>query len=327
MRWKILIVTLTGLATALPWAATAQQSNVPIVGFLHNASPRPFENLVAQFRHGLGEIGFVEGQNVKIEYRWAEGYNERLPALTAELLRLQVNVIAVPGNTPGALAAKTATSTIPIVFAVGADPIKQGFVASFNKPAGNMTGVTFLSAQIVAKRMQLLHGLVPMVTVIGLLINPANPVAEADTKEAEEAARSLGLKLDVVKASSESEIDGAFGVLKEHGVGMLLVGGDAFLGGSVTQIASLSLRHRIPSSFVRREFPAAGGLMSYGADFADIYRKVGAYVGRILKGEKPAELPVLQPTTFELVINLKTAKALGLDVPWHLQQIADEVIE
>jgi putative tryptophan/tyrosine transport system substrate-binding protein len=324
MNRREFITLLGGAAATWPLAARAQQPMVPVIGFL-DATTRGGPDF-AGFRQGLSESGFVEGRSVAIEMRSADGQYERLPALAADLVHRQVTVITA--NSPVvALAAKAATSTIPIVFSLGTDPVKDGLVASLNRPGGNVTGVTFFANQLLAKRLELLHELVPNAAVIAMLMNPSNSNAEADLNDTEVAARSLGLQLLVLRASTESEIDTAFTSLVQQRAGALFISADVYLGGQREQIAYMALRHAIPTSFSNRIGAEAGGLMSYGADRSDSSRQFGLYTGRILKGEKPNDLPVVQPTKFELVINLKTAKALGLTVPILLLGRADGVIE
>jgi putative ABC transport system substrate-binding protein len=323
-------ITLLGGAGALsllwPLAASAQQPAMPVIGFLNSAALEGEAQRLAAFRQGLKEIGFVEGQNVIIELRSAEGQFDRLPALAADLVRRQVNVL-VANTTASALAAKPATSTLPIVFVTGGDPVELGLVASLNRPGGNVTGVSFLVNKLVAKRLELLSQLAPGTTAIGMLVDPNNPNAQADTKDAQAAAAALGRKLVVAEAGTESEIDAAFAALLQQRVSALLVGAHVLFFSRRDRLVALAARHAIPASYSTREFVAAGGLMSYGPNQTDVYRLVGVYTGRILKGAKPADLPVERPVKFELAINLKTAKALGLDVPLNLQQLADEVLE
>jgi putative ABC transport system substrate-binding protein len=280
---------------------------------------------VAAFRQGLKEAGFIEGQNVAVEYRSAEGRPDRLPALVADLVRRPVAVIVA--NVPAALAAKAATTTVPIVFATGGDPVAEGLVNSLNRPGGNITGVSFLSGALGAKQLELLRQLVPKATVVAALVDPVRIATQTQLRNVQEAARSVGLQLRVVKASNEREIDAAFASLIQQRADALITGGGAFFFSRRNQISALAIRYAVPAIYALRDFPAAGGLMSYGASITDAYRQVGVYTGRILKGENPAELPVLQPTKFELVINLTTAKVLGLDVPDRLLALADEVIE
>jgi putative tryptophan/tyrosine transport system substrate-binding protein len=318
-------ISLSAGAAVWPIAACAQQP-VPVIGFLNSATLEGETQRLAAFRQGLKESGFVEGQNVVIEYRSAEGQFDRLPALAADLVRRQVNVL-VANTTASALAAKPATSTLPIVFVTGGDPVELGLVASLNRPGGNLTGVSFLVNKLVAKRLELLSELAPGTTALGMLVDPNNPNAQADTKDAQAAAAALGRKLVVAEAGTESEIDAAFAALLQQRVSALLVGAHVLFFSRRDRLVALAARHAVAASYSTREFVAAGGLMSYGPNQTDVYRLVGVYTGRILKGAKPANLPVERPVKFELVINLKTAKALGLDVPLHLQQLADQVIE
>jgi ABC-type uncharacterized transport system substrate-binding protein len=319
-------ITLFGGALAWPMAARAQQPAMPVIGFLNSATLKGEAERLAAFRQGLKESGFVEGQNVVIEYRSAEGQFNRLPELAADLVRRQVNVL-VANTTASALAAKPATSTLPIVFVTGGDPVELGLVGSLNRPGGNATGVSFLVNKLMAKRLELLSELVPGTAAFGMLVDPNNPNAEADTKDAQAAAAALGRKLVVAKAGAESEIEAAVAALVQQRVSALLVGAHVLFFSRRDQLVALAARHAVAASYATREFVAAGGLMSYGPNQTDVYRLVGVYAGRILKGAKPAELPIERPVKFELIINLKTAKALGLDVPVHLQQLADEVIE
>jgi ABC-type uncharacterized transport system substrate-binding protein len=295
--------------------------------FLHPSRAETYASLMPGFRKGLGEVGYVEGRNLIIEYRWADDHYDRLPSLAAELVSRQVSVIVTGNATAAALAAKTATSTIPIVFTVGADPVQFGLVASLNRPGGNVTGVSFLSNLLVAKQVGLLQELVPAAFEFGLLLNPNNPNAESDTRNAEAAAASLGRKIHVVYVSSERDLGTAFAALIERRVAALAMGPDALFVGQRDQLVALAARHAIPTIYTNRLYADAGGLMSYGASQLDAYRQAGMYVGRILAGERPADLPVVQPTKFELVINLSTAKALGITVPPTLLARADEVIE
>jgi putative ABC transport system substrate-binding protein len=326
MRRREFIAAL-GSAAAWPLSARAQQPPSTVIGFLHPSSAEAYASLMLTFRNGLGEVGYIEGRNLIIEYRWADDHYDRLPALAAELVGQRVSVIATANATAAALAAKAATSTIPIVFTIGADPVQFGLVASLNHPGGNVTGVSFLSNLLVAKQLGLLQEFVPAASEFGLLVNPDNPNAEPDTRHAKAAADSLGRKIHIVYASSERDLGSAFTALIERHVAALVVVPDALFVGQRQQLATLASRHAIPTIYSNRVYADAGGLMSYGASQLDAYRQAGIYVGRILNGEKPADLPVIQPTKFELVINLKTAKALGLSVPQTLLSTADEVIE
>jgi putative ABC transport system substrate-binding protein len=320
-------ISLVGGAAAWPLAARGQQPPMPVIGLLRTGSSGQFTHLQTAFHRGLGEIGFNENQNVAVEYRWAEGKNERLPELLNDLVRRQVSVIAVPGSTAAALAAKAATQTISIVFAIGSDPVEFGLVSSVAHPGGNLTGVAQLVVAVAAKRLELLHQLVPPSRLLAYLINPSNPSSEAEAKEAQTAARALNLELNILRSRTADEIDVAFATLIAHGVGGMLLSADAFLTLQSVQIAIRAAHHSIPVVAQYREFPAAGGLMSYGNSVSEAFRLAGVYVGRILKGEKPADLPVLQPTKFDFTINLRTAKTLGLTVPDKLLALADEVIE
>jgi putative ABC transport system substrate-binding protein len=327
MRRRKFITLLGGAAAAWPLTAWAQQKAMAVVGFLHPSSPQSYASLIPAFRNGLGEAGYVEGQNLIIEYRWAEDQYDRLPALAAELVSQRVNVIATANATAAALAAKGATSTIPIVFTIGADPVQFGLVASLNRPGGNVTGVSFLSNVLVAKQLELLREFLPTASELGLLVNPRNPNAESDTKQANAAAKSVGRKIHVVYASTEQDLDTAFAALTKQHVAALVVVPDALFVGQREPLAALAARHAMPTIYSNRLYPDAGGLMSYGASQFDAYRQAGVYVGRILGGANPADLPVVQPTKFELVINGKTAKALGLTIPDKLLVLADQVIE
>jgi putative ABC transport system substrate-binding protein len=314
-------------AMTAPRAAHAQQKATPVIGYLHSGSPGPSAPFVAAVHQGLSETGYVEGQNVAIEYRWAEGSYDRLPALAAELVGRKVDVIVAQGGNLPALAAKSATSTIPIVFASGGDPIGDGLVASLARPGGNLTGVSFLGVELNPKRLELLSELVPQAGVIALLVNPNFSSAERIMRDVQEAARAKGVQLPILKAGTESEIDAAFAILVQLHAGALVVSGDPFYSSRRDQLVALASRHAVPAIYDFRVFPASGGLISYGASLTSAYRQVGIYVGKILKGARPADLPVEQPTKFELVINLNTAKALGLTVPQPLLARADEVIE
>ena len=324
MRRREFIKIIAGSAAAWPLAALAQQPAMPVIGYLAAASPKSDASLVAAFVKGLGETGYEDGKNVQIEYRWAENQYDRLPAMAADLVRQKVAVIAAV-TTPAARAAKAATATIPIVFTTIADPVQIGFVASLNRPGGNVTGVTLLSVEVGPKLLELLHGAVPSATTIALLVNPTNPNAETQSKNIQAAALKLGLQVHVLNASTERDFDAVFAKVRELRAGALIIVQDVFFNTQSQQLAALTVRHAIPAISQLREFAAAGGLMSYGASRSDAWRQAGIYVGRILKGEKPAELPVVQPTKFELTINLKTAKALGLTLPFVA--LADEVIE
>jgi ABC-type uncharacterized transport system substrate-binding protein len=319
------LLLLAGAMTAAR-GLRAQQKAMPVIGYLSGASPGPSAPTVAAFRQGLSESGYVEGQNVAIEYHWAEGRYDRLPALAADLVDHKVDVIATTGG-PSVLAAKSATSTIPIVFSSGADPVELGLVASLARPGGNLTGVNFISIELMPKRLELLSELVPETRVIALLVNPNNPIAERIIGNMQEAAGAKGVQLGILKASTESEIDTAFATLVQQHAGGLIVGGDTFFANRLDQLLALAAHHAVPTIYEWRESVSAGGLISYGPSNTGNWHLVGTYVGKILKGAKPADLPVQRPTTFELVINLKTAKALGLTVPPSILARADEVIE
>ncbi|MCU1340328.1 MAG: putative transport system substrate-binding protein, partial [Bryobacterales bacterium] len=327
MKRRHFITLLGGAALLSPLAARAQQQTVPMIGYLSVGSPESAASNVAAFREGLKEAGYVEGKNLLIEYRWGEGQNNRLPALATELVRRRVAVIVSASGTPSVLAAKAATATIPIVFSVGTDPIAFGLVASLNKPGGNLTGVTSLFDEVASKRLELAHELMPAATIIALLVNPTNPNSETQSRDLQEAARKLALQLHILRASTERDLDAVFATVAQLRAGVLLIGGDAFFGSRSGQIAALAVRHAIPTISFVRSFATAGGLMSYGGSLIDADRLVGVYTGRILKGEKPADLPVQQSTKVELIINLKTAKMLGIAVPPNLLVGADEVIE
>ncbi len=319
-------IKLLGGAAAWPLAVRAQQA-LPVIGFLGTGSPEADAYRVAAFRQGLGEMGYFEGQNVAIEYRWAHNDNARLPELAAELISRRVVVIATPFSTPGALAAKAATATTPIVFSMGGDPVRLGLVASLNRPGGNVTGLSYMAVQLAAKRVELVHELVPQAARLGLLVNPANALTESLTQDTLAAAAAIGLAIEVFTAGTDQEIDTAFASIVKKGVQALLVGPDTLFSNRRVQLATLAARDAVPTIYPFRDDAEAGGLVSYGASATEEFRLVGIYTGRVLKGERPAELPVMQPTKFELVINLKTAKALGLTVPSSLLAIADEVIE
>jgi putative ABC transport system substrate-binding protein len=323
-----LLAALGGAVAAWPLAARAQQPAMPVIGYLHAASPESSAHRVAAFRRGLNEAGYFEGQNVAVEYRWADGRYDRFPELAAELVRRQVSVIVAAGNTTAANAAKAATSTIPIVFAVGADPVERGLVASLARPGGNATGVNFFVAELAAKRLGLLRELMPTATRVGVLVNPANPpVAQSTVRDVQTAADSIGLQIHILNASTIREIDAAYVSLVRERADALLVGSDGLFNSRRVQLAMLAVRNAIPATYSVREYAEAGGLMSYGTNFADTDRQVGIYAGRILKGAKPADLPVLQSSRFEFVVNLQAARMLGLEVPPSLLARADEVIE
>jgi putative ABC transport system substrate-binding protein len=328
VRRRELIALLGGAAAAWPIAARAQEPAKPVIGFLHSASAAAYAHLVAAFGKGLSEAGYSEGQNVAIEYRWSEGHNERLPALAAELVRRQVAVIVTPGSTAATLAAKAATTTIPIVFLSAVDPVKTGLVASLKRPGGNITGVSDIGVELAAKRLGLLHELLPGAARFALLVNPNNPgITEAFVPEAQTAASAIGRQIEVVTASTNSDIDRAFATLVNKRADACLVSTDALFVARRVQLVTLAARHAVPTMYFRREFAEAGGLMSYGSNLADQFRQNGIYAGRILKGEKPAEMPVQLPTKFEFVVNLQTAKSLGIEIPTTLLARADEVIE
>jgi putative ABC transport system substrate-binding protein len=326
MRRRKFIKLIGGAAVAWPLVARAQQPATPVIGFLNGASPVGYAPMVAAFQQGLKEAGYVEGQNVAIIYRWADGQYDQLPALAGDLVTRQVSVIAAT-STPANLVAKAATGTIPIVFTTGSDPVQLGLVASLNRPGGNVTGVTQLTGEVAPKRVELAHELAPTATVIGLLVNPGSPIAEVLTKASQEAATTLGVQLEVLHASSEAGIDDAFATFHQKRISALIIGTDAYFSGHAELFAALAIRHRLPVIYEYRPFVAAGGLISYGGSVTESYRLAGVYTGRILKGEKPAELPVQQATKVELFINLKTAKAFGLTLPPSLIARADEVIE
>ena len=325
-RRKFLATLLGGAAVAWLLPARAQQPAMPVIGFLNGASPGPYAPMVAAFRQGLKEAGYVEGQNVAIEYRWADAQYDRVPTMAAELIGRQVAVIVA--NTPGAQVVKAATTTIPIVFTTGSDPMQIGLVASLGRPGGNVTGVTTLNVEVGPKRLELAHDLAPTATTIAVLVNPTNRNTETELRDLEAAATALGLRLHILRASTERDLDEVFATLSRLRAGVLVISGaDTFLISRSEQIAALSVHHAVPTIFQFREFAAAGGLLSYGGSITDTYRQAGIYAGRILKGEKPADLPVQQGVKVELIVNLKTARALGVAVPTALLVRADEVIE
>jgi putative ABC transport system substrate-binding protein len=321
------LLLLLGGAVIAPRALRAQQKAMPIIGYLDSTSPGFRVPFLAAFRQGLSETGFVDGQNVAIEYRWAEDRYDRLPALAADLVGRKVDVVVAVSGPSEALAVKSATSTIPIVFAMGGDPVELGLVASLARPGRNLTGVSFLNVELMSKRLELLSELVPQARVIALLVNPNNPLTEPMIRDVQEAARAKGVQLPILKASSESEIEAAFATLVQLHAGALVVGADPFFTSRRDQLVALASRDAVPAIYGWRELAAAGGLISYGTSLISVYRQVGIYAGQILKGAKPADLPVQQPTTFELVVNLKTAAALGLTVPPSILARVDEVIE
>jgi putative ABC transport system substrate-binding protein len=319
-------ISLLGGAATWPLAAPAQQTAMPVIGFLSTGSPDMSTQLVAAFRQGLNEIGYVEGQNVAIEFRWARGDSDRVPGLAKELIGRRVNIIFT-SDTSASVAVKTATATIPIVFQVGGDPVKLGLVGSLNRPGGNITGVSQFANVLEGKRLELLHELLPAANAIGFLINPNSPNADSQIRDAREAARTFGLKLAILNASGERDFETAFASLVQQGIGALLLGADPLFFSRRDQLVSLAARHAIPTIYSFREFAAVGGLMSYGNSVTDAFRRGGVYTGRILRGEKPADLPVDQATKFQFVINMKTAKALGVKISDNLLSLADEVIE
>jgi putative ABC transport system substrate-binding protein len=320
-------ITLLGGAAAWPLAARAQQAAVPVIGFMSARSPEDSVHLLEAFRRGLKEGGFVEGENVAIEFRWARGNYSRLPLLAADLVSRQVAAIVAAGGEPSGLAAKSATAAIPIVFANGGDPLTSGLVISLNRPGGNMTGMTFYTVALAGKRLELIRALVPTAGAMGFFVNRNNPAEEPEIRDAEAAARAHGVRLHVLNITSERDIDAAFTSLLERRAGALLVGSDPVFFGFSDKLVELTARHALPAVYYAREFAEAGGLMSYGSRQNDTYRQAGIYVAKILQGAKPADLPVMQPTKFEFVINLKSAKALGLQIPDKLLALADEVIE
>jgi putative ABC transport system substrate-binding protein len=327
MRRREFISYIAGTAAAWPFAARAQQPAYPVIGFLSPASSTAHATYVAGFLHGLGEAGYVEGRSVAVEYRWAEDQLDRLPAMAAQLVDRRVSVILASATSAAALAAKAASQTTPVVFVIGADPVKIGLVASLNLPGGNVTGVSSLLNTLIAKRLELLCELAPTTVVIGILVNPNNPNAMSDTKELQAAALSLGRQIHVVQAKDERDFDAAFANLVQHQATALFVVPDPMFSNRRNQLVALAARHGLPAIFSLREYALAGGLLSYGPSFVDAHRQAGVYAGRILKGERPADLPILQATRFELVLNNRTAKALGLTIPPTLLARADEVIE
>jgi len=320
-------ITLLGGAAAWPLAARAQQPAMPVVGFLSSRSPGESAGVVAAFRQGLGETGFVEGQNLAIAFRWAEGHYDRLPALAAELVNLRVAVLFAAGGPPSALAAKATTSTIPVVFSAVNDPLRVGLVSSLNRPGGNVTGMSLFTSDMIGKMAQLLKEMVPGAAALAYLVNPSSPSEEIYAREAPVVSSALGIRIPVLNASTEHDLDDAFASLGKTGADALVIPPEPFFDSQRDRIVALAARYAVPMIAGLREYVVAGGLMSYGASLPDSYRRAGIYVGRVLKGEKPADLPVMQPTKFDLVLNLKTAKALGLAVPDRLLALADEVIE
>ena len=327
MKRREFITLVGGSAATWPFAARAQQPAMPVIGFLNSSSPGGYAPLVAAFRQGLNEAGYIEGRNVTIEYRWAELHYDRIPELAADLVRRKVTVIAATTAT-AVLAAKAATASIPIVFEMASDPVELGLVASLNRPGGNITGVTNVNIEVAPKRLEMLHEIIPTATTFALLINPSNPIlAEPTTRDIRASARTLGVQLHVVSATTDNEVEHAFASLAKLGVGGLVIGTDPFFTSTIERLASLAIRYAVPAAYRGREFAAAGGLISYGSASRDAYRLAAIYTGRVLKGEKPAHLPVQQATKVELYINLKTAKTLGITIPLPLSGRADEVIE
>jgi putative ABC transport system substrate-binding protein len=326
IRRRDFITLLSSAAATWPLAAHAQQAAMPVIGFLWSGERDSGARRVTAFRDGLNEAGYIEGQNVTFEHRWAEGHYDRLPELAADLVRRRVAVIATEG-TPAAFAAKTATTAIPIVVVMGGDPVQMGLIASLNRPGGNVTGVNVLISALLAKQLEILHEMVPGAALIGFLVNPTGPSGESETRDVQAAAEVLGQKLLVVRASTEGELESAFATLARQQADALVIGADVFFNNRLAQLVAMASRQALPSIYVLRDFPAMGGLMSYGTSLTDGFRRVGSYAGRILKGERPAELPMQQSTKVELVINLKTAKALGVSIPLPLVGRADEVIE
>jgi putative tryptophan/tyrosine transport system substrate-binding protein len=327
MRRREFFTLLGGAAAAWPLAARAQQTATPVIGWLSARSPAEAASVLQAFRQGLGQVGYFEGKNVTIEYRWAEGRYDQLPALAAELVSRQVTVIAATGGEPSPLAAKAATSTIPIVCTLGGDPVESGLVASLNRPGGNLTGTTIMAVEMGPKRLDLARQLVPNATALAMLINPRFPTAAAEAREVQNAARSAGMRLNLLNASTESEIETAFTTTVEQKSGALIIGTDPFLLGQREQLVRLAARYALPTIYFLREFVEAGGLMSYGPNIANGYRQAGVYTGLILNGANPATLPIMRPTQFLLFLNVRTAKTLGLQIPPLLLALADEVIE
>jgi putative ABC transport system substrate-binding protein len=326
MRRREFITIFAGATGMWPLDVCAQQS-VPVIGFLSSASPKPYAGRVNGFRKGLSELGYIDGQDITIEFRWAQGQYDRLPGFAADLVQQKVAVMVASGGDVAALSAKAATSSIPIVIVSGSDPVKAGLVASFNRPGGNVTGASFVATELEAKRLEILRDVVPTAAMIGVLINPTNPAAESRSKDLQAAARTLERNIHILNASSESDLETAFASLIEQRAGALLVSTDSFFTSQRDRLVALAARHALPTIYAWREFVEAGGLVSYGPSINEVYRQAGIYTGRILKGEKPADLPFLRPTKFELVINLKTAAALGLTIPSLTLARADEVIE
>jgi putative ABC transport system substrate-binding protein len=327
VRRREFIKLLGSTVAAWPNAARAQQPAMPVIGFLHSASASTFAEHIPAFYKGLSDAGYVDGQNVTLEYRWAEGHNETLPALAADMVRRRVAVIVTPISTPATLAAKAATSTIPIVFVIGADPVKLGLVASLNRPGGNATGVSYLTSALGAKRLELVHQMVPAAKSVAVLMNPGNPTSGPLMRDVQAGAQVLGLQIQVTTVTNGDDLESVFAHLAQQRPGALIMSADPRFTARAAQIAALAARHALPVIYTTREFAEAGGLMSWGTSLTEQYRLAGTYAGKILKGAKPADLPVLQPDKYELTINLKTAKALGLDVPAQLLALADEVIE
>ena len=328
MRRREFILLIGGAAATWPLGVRAQQSAIPVIGYLDVGSPEGSASIASAFRRGLAQTGQIEGGNVAIEYRWANGHNDRLPELAADLVRHKVSVIATPGSAAAAVAAKATTTTIPIIFAIGTDPVAAGLVAALNRPGGNVTGVATLNAEVGPKRLELLHEVIPAANIVALLINPTNPViSEPLLRDTQAAARKLGIQLHVLRASSDGEINAAFAALHGLDAGGVVIGSDQFFNNWTRLLAALALQHSLPAVYQYREFTAAGGLISYGASLTDAFELAGVYTGRILNGEKPADLPVQQSTKVELTVNLKTAKALGLTIPPSVLVAAADVIE